>query len=95
MISTTTDDPVVTTDAVVRHEDMYQIILHNDDWNTPDHVVSCLVRIFGHGVRLAVKIMMEAHTSGRAIAEVEVETEAKRHRDQLQSAGLSATVEKI
>ncbi|NQT94766.1 MAG: ATP-dependent Clp protease adaptor ClpS [Lentisphaerae bacterium] len=95
MGSTTTVEPVVGTDASLLHEDMFQVVLHNDDWNTIDHVVRCLVRIFGHSTQLAVKIMMEAHRTGRAVAEVEAETEAKRHRDQLQSAGLSATVERI
>lgn len=93
--STTSDEPIVTTYVTVSHEDVYQVVLHNDDWNTPGHVVQSLVQIFGHTVQLADKIMMEAHTTGSAIAEVEAETEAKLHRDQLQSAGLSATVSKI
>jgi ATP-dependent Clp protease adaptor protein ClpS len=60
-----------------------------------DHVVECLMRVFGHPEHLAGKIMMEVHTKGKAIAEVESETPAKLHRDQLQSYGLSATVEKL
>ena len=74
---------------------MYQVLLHNDDYNTPDHVVQCLVKTFGHALPLAIKIMMETHNTGAAIAEVESETPAKLHRDQLQSSGLSSTVEKI
>ena len=87
--------PVVGTESVPRHEDMFQVILHNDDWNTMDHVVRSLMRVFGHSAALAVKIMREAHEKGKAIAEVEAETEAKRHRDQLQSLGLTATVERV
>ena len=96
MPQTGTIDHVQSESAVKqRLEDLYQVVLHNDDWNTVDHVVLCLVRVFGHPEALAVKIMFEAHTEGRAIAEVEAETEAKLHRDQLQSWKLSATVEKV
>jgi ATP-dependent Clp protease adaptor protein ClpS len=89
------DRPTTGAGAKTRLEDMYQVILHNDDKNTVEHVVRCLMRVFGHNGPLAVKIMMEAHERGKAVAEVEAESEAKRHRDQLQSFGLSATVEKI
>ena len=83
------------TDTITQHEDLYQVVLHNDDWNTMPHVVHSLMRVFGHSEQLAVKLMLEAHEKGRAIAEVEAETEAKRHRDQLQSFSLSATVERV
>jgi ATP-dependent Clp protease adaptor protein ClpS len=89
-----THKPVVETGSQDRLEDMYEVILHNDDWNTMDHVIMSLVRVFGHSHQLAAKIMMEAHDIGSAVAEVEGETQAKLHRDQLQSYGLSATVQK-
>jgi ATP-dependent Clp protease adaptor protein ClpS len=90
-----TDRPIVETASDERLEDMCQVVLHNDDWNTADHVVRCLVHVFGHSRQLARRIMLEAHATGRAVAEVEGETQAKLHRDQLQSHGLSATVEKL
>ena len=89
------DVPTIRTEKTERLEDMYEVILHNDDYNTMDHVVRCLVRVFGHSMMLAEKIMRETHRMGSAVAEVEAESEAKLHRDQLQSYGLSATVEKI
>ena len=96
MTSTTViDKPADTTDADTRLEDMYQVILHNDDKNLADHVVRCLMRVFGHTEQMASKIMMEAHRRGKSIAEVESQSQAKLHRDQLQSYGLSATVERI
>ena len=81
--------------AAVLHEDLVQVILHNDDPNTMDHVVRSLVRVFGHSRPLAEKIMIEAHEQGRAIAEVEEENSAQQHRDQLRSCGLVATVEPL
>jgi len=78
-----------------RQEPFCQVVLHNDDVNSVEHVVKCLQTVFAHNMELAAKIMMEAHQKGRSIAEVETETPAMEHRDQLRAYGLSATVEPI
>ena len=87
--------PVVADHADQDLEKVCQVVLHNDDHNEGGHVALCLMRVFGHADQLAWKIMMEAHRNGRAIAEVESETPAIKHRDELRSCGLSATVEKV
>jgi ATP-dependent Clp protease adapter protein ClpS len=46
-------------------------------------------------MQLAEKIMLEAHTKGRAIAEVEERKKAEEHAASLRSGGLQATVENI
>ena len=76
-------------------ESMYQVILFNDNHNTMPHVVVTLMRVFGHTQPLAVKIMHEAHNKGRAIAEVEAKVRAIKHKQQLESAGLTASVEPV
>jgi ATP-dependent Clp protease adaptor protein ClpS len=90
-----TGRPVVDTDSTTQLEDMFQVVIFNDDVNTMEHVVKALMQVFAHPEALAVKIMLEAHHRGKAIAEVEGETLAKTHRDQLQSYGLIAVVEKV
>ena len=74
---------------------MYQVTLYNDDHNTCEHVIASLMRIFGHSYAMSMKLMMEAHTSGKTIAQVEGKGDALRHMSQLHNAGLSATVERI
>lgn len=83
------------TELSVTLEDMYQVVLYNDPVNSMDHVVMCLIRVFGHNEQLAAKIMMEAHHKGKAIAEVEAESQAKLHVEQLTSFRLTATMEKV
>ena len=83
--SETTAMPVGVVDDESLLEGMYQVILHNDDHNSMDHIVASLGKVFGHAPQLAEKIMMEAHGRGSAVAEVEAESPAKLHRDQLQS----------
>ncbi len=72
-----------------------QVVLFNDDVNTFEHVIACLVSIFGHNVQLAADIALEAHTKGRAIAEVEPREQAEQHAAALRRQGLGASVESI
>lgn len=72
-----------------------QVILFNDDVHEIEYVIACLMAIFGHGERLAADITMEAHTRGRAIAEVEARAEALKHAAALRAKGLRASVESI
>jgi len=74
---------------------MYQVILFNDEINDADYVVECLISIFNHPLSIAVKIMLEAHVSGRAIAEVESKMLAIQHSAALVRAGLNAKAEAI
>lgn len=87
--------PADSGQAQTMHEDMYEVVLFNDDHNVADFVVLCLMRIFRHSREMAVKIMLEAHSRGQATAEVESQAEAVRHKQQLESAGLTAETRKI
>jgi ATP-dependent Clp protease adapter protein ClpS len=89
----TVQKPAVQSD--VKHEDIYEVILYNDDHNIAEFVSRCLQKVFGHSAELALKIMVEAHVNGRAIAEVEAKSEAILHKQQLESFGLTAAAEKI
>ena len=89
------DKPVDVTDDATAIEGMWQVILFNDDHNAAEFVVECLMRVFGHNEQMAMKIMFEAHNTGKALAEVESREKAQLHKDQLQSYGLTATTEKI
>ena len=72
-----------------------QVVLFNDDVHTFDYVIAALCAVFGHGAQLAGQIAMEAHTKGRAIAEVEEREKAEAHAAILKAGGLRATVESI
>jgi ATP-dependent Clp protease adapter protein ClpS len=83
------------TDTLHKLDDMCQVILFNDDINDMDHVVTSLMQVFSHSVELAVKITLDAHKHGRAVAEVEAREQAQLHKEQLQSFGLTVAVEVI
>ena len=97
--SAATIDPVKTPGKGMTGEldleGMCQVVLYNDDVNTFDHVVRSLMVVFGHPIELSAKLAMDAHTSGRTIAEVEDASKAIMHKEQLISFGLTAEVERI
>ena len=72
-----------------------QVILYNDDHNTSEHIVRCLILIFGHDVGMAQHLMMEAHELGKTIAQVEPYGKAVYHAALLQLANVKTEVEKI
>ena len=92
-----TEEPVVVPDDGLGNGLGWdsQVILFNDDVNTFEHVIRCLVSVFGHGEQLATKIAVEAHMRGRAIAEVEPREPAERHAAELRRRRLGATVESV
>ena len=92
-----TEEPVVVPDDGLGNGLGWdsQVVLFNDDVNTFEHVIRCLVSVFGHGEQLAAKIAVEAHVRGRAIAEVEERAKAEVHAAALRAGGLRATVESV
>lgn len=91
VVAGTAADDVARTDP----GDDWQVVLLNDEVNEADRVVTVLMRVFRHPLALARKIMLEAHRTGRAIAQVEPEPPAHEHAKQLHGHGLRAMVERI
>lgn len=87
--------PVVADDPGLGTGGDAQVILYNDEVHSMPFVIGVLKRVFGHPAALARKIMLEAHRTGRAIAQVEPEPEAHRHAAQLRAVGFKADVERI
>jgi ATP-dependent Clp protease adaptor protein ClpS len=67
-------DPTVANPRVKPREEIrtrrvppYHLILANDDHHSQDFVVNVLRKILGLPMEKAVQLMLEAHTSGRAV----------------------------
>ncbi|MBI3980013.1 MAG: ATP-dependent Clp protease adaptor ClpS [Chloroflexi bacterium] len=73
----------------------YNVLLHNDDVNTMDHVVYALLKsIPGLTTERAIEIMLDAHHNGIALVIVCPLELAELYRDRLESFSLTATIEK-
>lgn len=81
--------PEVDTETRNRTERQppYAVILHNDDINTMDWVIVVLRKVFGYSATKCVQLMLEAHTTGRAITWVGAMEVAELKADQVISCG--------
>jgi ATP-dependent Clp protease adaptor protein ClpS len=69
------------------------LILHNDDVNTFDHVIDCLVEICHHDSHQAEQCAYIVHYNGRCDVKKGGYEELSLMKDKLISRGLSATVD--
>jgi ATP-dependent Clp protease adaptor protein ClpS len=69
------------------HQPPYAVILHNDNFNGFDYVVSVLRKVFNYDRAKAHQLTMAAHTSGRSIVWSGVREVAELKADQIRSCG--------
>lgn len=99
MLTPTWSVPAVDTDIdMQRFLDRcppYQVILHNDDHHSMDEVIVALIRsVPGVNEHKAILIMLEAHTTGRAIVIVCPQEQAEFYAERLGTYGLTVTIER-
>jgi ATP-dependent Clp protease adaptor protein ClpS len=85
--------PGQSTAKSTLHFPLYKVLLHNDDYNTMEHVIKALLQVFNFELRVCERIMLEAHYNGMALCSVEPLEKAEHHRDQLISFSLVSTIE--
>jgi len=97
-------DEVVMTRPEVEHEILersltehvprFAVILHNDEVNSMEHVVDALLKsVPTLSEQDAIRVMMDAHTDGKAIVTVCPLETAEFYRDRLQSFSIGASIE--
>lgn len=71
----------------------YVLILHNDDYNSFDHVISCLMKICGHEQEQANQCAHIVHFNGKCDVKYGDHSTISEMKEKLQNAGLSVTME--
>jgi ATP-dependent Clp protease adaptor protein ClpS len=51
-------------------EDLWRVVLHNDDYTPMDFVVDVLMRFFALNIENATQVMLHVHTRGRGVCGV-------------------------
>jgi ATP-dependent Clp protease adapter protein ClpS len=74
-------------------EGSHKLLLWNDEVNDMLHVVLALYEICGLDNEEAMRIMLEAHNKGKAVAKSGTEKEMMKMKQGLNDRGIEATVE--
>ena len=83
-----------STSTIRKPAPRYRVLLHNDDFNTMEHVVQSLMQtVAGMTQPQAVNIMMEAHTNGTALVIACALEHAEFYCETLKRHGLTSTIE--
>ncbi len=69
-----------------------EIVLHNDDVNTFDHVIETLIRVCKHDALQAEQCALLVHYKGKCTVKTGTIEELKPHCSALLDAGLSAEI---
>ena len=69
-----------------------EIVLHNDDVNTFDHVIETLIRVCQHSSEQAEQCAILVHYKGKCTVKTGTFDELNSQCSQLLSAGLSAEI---
>lgn len=71
----------------------YRIILHNDDYNTFEHVINCLMKICGHEFEQASQCAHIVHFNGKCDVKYGDYDTVSKMKEKLQISGLNVTME--
>lgn len=71
----------------------YKLILHNDDYNSFDWVITCLMKVCGHEFEQATQCAHIVHFKGECDVKYGDYEKISTMKDKLANAGLSVTME--
>jgi ATP-dependent Clp protease adaptor protein ClpS len=94
---TQTLDLVITDEDVeqlVDDEDLWAVIVWNDDVNTFSHVIKALVEILNHSLTRAEQLTNQIHHSGKAVVAVRPKEEAMAIVERFHQRAIQATMER-
>ena len=75
--------------------DLHQLIVHNDEVNTFEWVIQCLIEVCDHSPEQAEQCSLIIHFKGRYGVKSGVKSELQSMKNSLSDRGLSVTIEKI
>ncbi len=86
-------EELVEVEEDLGQEDIKSLIVHNDDFNTFDHVINTLIKVCKHDVHQAEQCTYIIHYKGKCSVKNGSFHELKPMKDGVTDAGISATIE--
>jgi ATP-dependent Clp protease adaptor protein ClpS len=90
--SNSKESPEVAEKVFVKNDQEHEIILYNDDVNTFDHVIRCLIKICEHTFMQAEQCAYLVHFTGKCIVKTGSFEDLTPRCTALLNEGLSAEV---
>ncbi|MFY0608088.1 MAG: ATP-dependent Clp protease adaptor ClpS [Cyclobacteriaceae bacterium] len=86
-------EELVDVDIDLGEGDLKDLIVHNDDHNTFDHVINTLIKVCKHDAHQAEQCTYLIHFKGKCAVKKGSIKELKPMKDGITDAGISATIE--
>ncbi len=86
-------EELVEVDTDLSEGDNRDLIVHNDDHNTFDHVINTLIKVCKHDANQAEQCTYLIHFKGKCAVKKGSLKELKPMKDGITDAGISATIE--
>jgi len=90
---TTPTVPDEDFDQLVRVDELWAVIVWNDDVNTFAHVTKALIEILHHSTARAEQLTLRVHNTGKAVVAVRPKDEALSAVHRFHGRGIQATLE--
>ena len=86
-------EELVAEEKQAKAEDLKDLVVHNDDFNTFEHVIETLVKVCKHEPHQAEQCTYLIHYKGRCSVKKGGYKELKPMREGITDAGIKATIE--
>ncbi|MES2425770.1 MAG: ATP-dependent Clp protease adaptor ClpS [Bacteroidota bacterium] len=94
MSTTETQEQTFTLEELLAgFKEMHRLILWNDDHNTFDHVINCMIKYLDYTEPQAERIAWKVHNEGKCAVLEGSFTEVEVYRKILQQEGLTVSVD--
>jgi len=81
------------TEHVVKSENKRALVVHNDDYNTFDHVTATLIEVCKHSTLQAQQCTLIVHNNGKCEVKIGTLQELMPLRFAIQNRGIIVTIE--
>jgi ATP-dependent Clp protease adaptor protein ClpS len=93
-MSTETQEQTFTLEELLAgFKELHRLILWNDDHNTFDHVINCMIKYLDYSESQAERIAWKVHNEGKCAILEGSFTEVEVYRKILQQEGLTVSVD--
>jgi ATP-dependent Clp protease adaptor protein ClpS len=93
-MSTETQEQTFTLEELLAgFKELHRLILWNDDHNTFDHVINCMIKYLDYNEAQAERIAWKVHNEGKCAILEGSFTEVEVYRKILQQEGLTVSVD--